>query len=712
MSQIKYRQNQTANILQRDNDMTKSLQRSFTSGELAPSLRLRADLGKYSNGLSLCRNFIVRSQGGAYSRPGTRFVCELGDSTKRGRLIPFSFNTEQTYILVFEHLKMRVIKNGGLVLAGGGPSIYELVTPYTEAELPRLGFTQSADVMTLVHPDHDPANLSRLADDNWTLTTISYTPTTSKPTGVVAVATGTGGGTYTKTYEYVVTAIGADDSESLASTVVSITTNSLSATYGVKLTWAAVTGAKYYKIYKTDSVNTDVFGWIGESKNLEFSDFNIAPDNTIAPPEARTPFASADNKPSSTNYYQQRQIFCNSTNEPQTLWTTQTANYSSLRTSSPARADDAVTLTIAARQVNEIRHIIALDAMILLTSGGEWLVTEGDNEVLAPDTVGVRIQSYNGASWVPPVVINDTVVFVQEKGARIRDLGYTFSSDKYQGNDLSIMSEHLFEHFEIEEMAYADEPYGILWCVRNDGTLLGMTYQREHEVWGWHQHDTEGLFESVATVTEGQRDAPYFIVNRTINGATKRYVERLEPREDITVEDCFYVDSGLSYDGAATTTLTGLDHLEGEAVKVLADGNVVNDLTVSGGGLTLPTAASKVHVGLEYIPEINTLEVDNAAAREVLRGRVKSISEVTIAVEKSRGGWVGPVLETPPNDDNLIEIKPRFVSDGYDTIALKSHEQRIAIAAGWNAGGKIRIVQKDPLPLTILGVMPEVDFGG
>lgn len=761
--------------------MTAITQRSFTSGELAPGLRIRVDLGKYATGLNTCKNFIVRAQGGVSSRPGTRFVGELGDSSKRGRLIEFAFNTEQTYALIFEDLTMRVVKNGGYVVeatkaitaisqanpaqmtavghsyatgdevqlaaivgmtelngrtvkvtyvdannvtlngidstgytayTSGGTSarIYEIATPYLEADLPLLKFTQSADVMTLVHNSYDDRDLSRLADDNWTLAANSYAPTTSVPTSPVAAAVGTGGGTYNKDYQYVITAIGADDSESLASAQVAINTNSLSTTYGVRLTWTAVSGAKYYKIYKSTSKDTLVYGWIGESKIAEFTDFNIAPDSTLAPPEDRTPFTGADNRPGVVNYYQQRKVFANTTNEPQTMFATQTANYKSLRTSSPARTGDAVTLTVAARQVNEIRHIVALDAMILMTSGGEWLVTEGQDEVLAPDTVGVKIQSYNGCSHVPPAIINDTVVFVQEKGSRVRDLGYTFTSDKYVGNDLSIMSEHFFENNTIEEMTYAYEPYGVLWCVRDDGVLLGMTYQKEHEVWGWHQHDTDGLFESVTSVAEGSRDAVYVIVKRTIDGNTVRYIERMETREETTPEDCFYVDSGLSYDGVAATVITGLFHLEGETVIVLADGNVVEDLVVVGGSITLPEAASKVHVGMYYEPELVTLGVDSG--ERTLKGAQKNIGRVDLHVYQSRGGWIGPVLETPGADNDLLEIKPRFDTDGYDTLALKSFDQTIRIQPGWSQDGKVRVVQRSPLPLTILGITPDIDLGG
>lgn len=771
--------------------MPQLIQRSFTSGEIAPALQSRADLTKYATGLHLCENFFVRAQGGVYSRPGLRFVGELDDSSKVGRLIPFSFNTEQTYMLVFEHLKVRVIKDGGFVLDGGGPAIFELATPYTEAQLPRLGFTQNADVMTLVHPDHDPANLNRLADDNWTLTTIDYSTAVDTPvfagitnatitgitnanpavvtsnahgftdgqtisiTGVVGMTEvndrtfvvqsatantfelkgedstsysvytsggtatrndgaqpfGEGAGDFDRTYTYVVTAVDAAGSESLASVSTSVTTKSLSQTAGVRLLWGAVAGAEYYRVYKDPSNNTGIFGWIGDSNNTTFDDYNIAAITSDAPPQDRQPFTGADNKPSAVTYYQQRQIFANTNNEPQVTYTTQVNNFNSLRTSNPARDDDAVTFTIAAQQVNEIRHLLPLDSLILLTSGGEWIMTEGQDRVLTPSTIGVRIQSYNGCSIVPPVVINSTALFLQEKGARLRDLGYEFSSDKYTGNDLSLMSEHLFEDKQVTAMAYAAEPYSIVWCVRDDGVMLGLTYQREHQVWGWHQHSTQGQFESVASVTEGERDAIYVIVKRNVNGSDVRYVERLEHRESINAEDCFYVDSGLSYIGAPATVISGLDHLEGETVTILTDGYTVPDQVVASGAITLERAASKVHVGLSYTPVIETLDIDTPSPGQTVKAQSVSVSKVTIEVEGSRGGFVGPRQDNgsaPP----MSEIKPRFDSDNYDPIALKTYKSDVFIEPQWSKGGGVRIEQRAPLPMSILSVIPQIDIGG
>jgi len=765
----------------------QKIQRSFTAGELSPSVQSRADITKYSAGLNLCENMFVRAQGGVYSRPGTRFVGGLKDQSKKGRLIPFSYNTAQTYMLVFEENLIRVVKNGEFVLkaaatitnitqanpavvttsahtflngesvtitgvvgmtevngntyvianvtattfelqgvdstaftaytSGGSAqsdAIYEVVTTYTEAQLPRLGYTQSADTMTIVHPDHDPANLTRAADADWTLSTISYAPTVTAPTISSLTAGGTGAGTYNKTYTYVVTAVDADGVESLASASSSITTPSLSTTAYVRIAWAAIPGADYYRIYKDPSTGTGVYGWIGESTALAFDDFNFAPITSDAPPQDRQPFNGVGNKPSAVNYYQQRQVFANTTNDPQKLFTTQTAIFDSLRASSPLRDDDAITFTIAAQQVNEIRHIISLDTLILMTSGGEWAVSEGQDRVLTPSTIGVRIQSYNGSSWVKPVVINSTALYLQEKGARIRDLGYDeLTTGKYVGTDLSLLAEHLFNGYEITDMAYADEPYGILWCIRNDGVMLGLTYQREHQVSGWHRHTTNGEFEAVSTVTEGNRDAPYFIVKRTIGGQTKRYVERLDPRESINAVDAFYVDSGITYNGTATVTITGLDHLEGEAVAVLSDGNEVIGKIVSSGSITLDRAASKVHVGLAYIPAVELLDIDIASANETVKAQEVSVSKVVIEVESTRGGFVGARQDL--NSGTTItyqEIKPRFDSDGYDSIALKTYKQEVHVDPSWNKGGGLRIEQRSPLPMAILSVIPRVDIGG
>jgi hypothetical protein len=336
-------------------------------------------------------------------------------------------------------------------------------------------------------------------------------------------------------------------------------------------------------------------------------------------------------------------------------------------------------------------------------------------------------------------------------------------------------------------MAYSDEPYGILWCIRDDGILLGLTYLREHQVWGWHRHVTDGEFESVITISEDNRDAVYVIVKRIIDGQVKRYVERFEHREEINVEDCFYVDSGLTLDipsdienitqanpavvtitdhpftdgmsvklrdvvgmtelnnqsfivsGATANTfelneedstsynayssggtvrqevtnITGLDHLEGKGVVALTDGYVTENLTVSSGAITLPRAASIIHVGLQYIPAIETLDIDSNSPVDSIKTHSVSVSKVFIEVEKSRGGFIGPRQDaTAITPIPFQEIKPRFDSDNYDAIDLKTYKMEISIDPQWSKGGGVRIEQRAPLPLSILSVTPRVDIGG
>jgi len=752
--------------------MADLIQRNFASGEIAPSMRSRVDTVMYQNGLALCENFIVKAQGGLYSRPGTRFIDSVGKQTRVARLIPFSFSTAQTYMLVFEHLSVRILKNGAYLLNANG-TVYEVATPYTDLQLQELYFIQSADVMTIVHSSHPIKSLSRLSDGSviplsspvWSLEDDVFIAPIA-PTGITLLNVGPlagSGSPLTKTYEYVVTWVDSKGVESLPSAPVALLSASLSTVYGVNVVIPIQAGAISFRVYKATSDGSQTYGWIGDtnanvsaaavtaaqtgvdnanaalaaafnsgiiafitsaqtnltaalaalaavSAGAGFKDFNLAPIMSDGPPSDRSPLSSANNYPSTCAYYQQRRVFASTLNEPQTVFTTQTGNYKSFRVSNPTKSDDAVTFTIADNQVNEIRHILSLGSLIILTSGGEWLVTEGQNAVLTPSTFGVKKQSSHGVSKIQPVILGKSAIYVQDKGGRIRDLGYEFASDSFAGNDLSLISEHLFEGHTVVAMALASEPFGIVWVLRSDGVLLGLTYQREHKVRAWHQHITDGFIESISTIAEGTRDALYMIVRRVVNGVTVRYVERMESRDVSSAANSFCVDSGLSYNGLPISSLAGLAHLEGRNVSVLADGNVVEGITVVNGSVTLPNAASIVHVGLPFTCAVETLDVD-VAGQSTLKGRAISVSRVVLELENSRGGWVGP-----KHDDGasglMREIKPRLQSNNYDTVALHSSKNEINIEPGWHKGGGLRIEQRAPLPLAILSIVPTTDVGG
>lgn len=686
------------------------IQPSFAGGELAPSLHARVDLAKYAVGLRLCRNFFVHAHGGVSNRPGTQFIGEVKNSAVRGRLIPFAFNTTQTYVLEFGHLCLRVIKDGGYVETSPGV-VYELATPYTEADLPGLGYVQSADILTLVHPNHPPRELSRTGHAAWSLADIAFTPSITPPGSVTATPSHTSAPT--TTYRYVITAVSATGlEESVASVEAAVVSTTLGTAIGsaapyaypsITVSWAAVAGAEKYNVYKMGS---GLFGFIGSSNGTTFTDTNLKADETDTPPQTRNPFSGAGAYPSCVTFYEQRRIFANSATRPQTIWGTASGAYRNMNVSTPTKDDDAFEVTLAGRQVNAIRHLVPLSSLIVLTSGGEFTLDSGSqSDAIGPGAIRIKPQGYRGSATVPPLVIGNTCLFVQEKGAIVRDLGYTYESDSYNGNDLSILANHLFRGYRVEEWAYAQAPYSLVWAVRNDGALLCLTYEREQQVWAWSHHDTGagGAFESVAVVSEGQEDAVYFIVRRNINGVMHRYVERLHSRQFSDVRDCFFVDCGLTYSGAATKTLTGLGHLEGLAVSILGDGNVFPQQVVTGGQVSLPHAVSKAHVGLPITAEMQTLDLEVQPG--TVQGKRKRVVAVTARVEASRGMWAGPTT------DDLVEVKPEGLAVYGGPIPLKTGDARVIIPPRYETHGSVCIRQTDPLPLTILALIPELEVG-
>lgn len=573
--------------------------------------------------------------------------------------------------------------------------VYSIASPYAEADLALLKYAQSADVMTLTHPSYDPRELTRSAHTNWTFTTISYAPTVSAPTGLTATNGGGVGGSYDRDYEYVITAVDEDGRESLPSSSVGETTRTLTDAHYVQLNWTLVSGAERYRIYKAHSEVSDVYGFIGESKTDFFRDYNLAPDLANTPLEDRQPFNGADNKPGCMDYYQQRAVFGRTNNKKETVFTTQTGDFHSLRKSTPTNDDDAITLTIAGRVVNEIRHLLALDRLLVLTNGAEYVITENDNDVFVPGS-GVKLQSSYGTSNVRPAIVEDSAVIVQEAGPRIRDLSYSFEVDKYQGTDLSVLARHLLDGYDVLDMQYAKEPYHALYVLRSDGLLLTLVHHKEHDVVAWSRFNFGGTVKSISVVREGLFDVLYFIIDR--NGT--RFIERLTEKDWDVVEDAFCVDSGLTYDGTATKTISGLRHLEGETLVALGDGNVYENLLVTNGRVTFPENVSKAHIGYGFVPTFGTLPLDTAESAN--KGRAKEVSELTLSFHQSRGGRVGRELT------NMFPIVARRVSDDYDAIPLRNYTTVEALPDGMDDEGRVYFEQPDPLPVTILAIQPDV----
>jgi hypothetical protein len=858
--------------------MPAILKPSFAGGEIAPALHARVDLSKYQTGLALARNFFVQAHGGVSNRAGLRLVGEaIGDAvlgTSDGRLIPFQFNTTDTYVLLFQPLTMRVIRNGAFVLeaaasisaitqatpgvvttsaahgysngqevylsglggmtalngrnvivrnvtsttftmedrngsaistaslpaytSGGSVArIYQISTPYAAADLPLLKFVQSADTMTITVPSAQPRTLRRSAHNSWQLVVLNFVPDIAQPSAPTVTPNTTG----TTTYRYKVVAVSTSGEQSDPSPATTITNGN--ATANNTVTWTSVSGAASYNVYKEGS---GLYGFIGRATGLSFLDNNIKPDETDTPIILSQPFITANNYPGCVAYHEDRIVYGRTNAELQTLWFSQPAAYGNFSSSIPTKDDDAIKIALLSRQVNEIRHIVSVGDLLVLTSGGEWVVKAGQqSDVITPASISAKAQSARGSSHIAPIVVGTMVLYIQERGQIVRDLGYQFEVDNYTGNDLTLLSRHLFEGRTIREWGYAQAPYSLIWCVMEDGALLSLTYLREHEVWAWCRHDTAGEFRSVTVISEGGEDVAYFCVRRTINGQSRVFVERMASRLVLDVQDSFFVDCGLSLDNPVgvqsvgrlstatvtvapghgcvvgdlvdisgvlainpaypatsdkwevahpvngrwrvlsvvdTSTITigdpvtgvpvngtawpahvnsspvyafaqqgklrravsvvgGLHHLEGQQVAVLANGDVQPTATVTNGQVSLTRPASRIHVGLPYTSDMQTLRIDAAGE---LQGRKKAIPYVTIRMEATRG------LAGGPREGTLYELKQGPVA--YDTpTGLLTGDYRLSVPGDWGTGGQLFFRQSYPLPATIVGLIPEVVLG-
>ncbi len=677
---------------------TRLTQSSFTRGELSPRLDARTQLEQYEIGLKTAKNAIIHQEGGISNRMGLEYCGVAKYSDKETRLMKFVFNSEQTYMLEFGDKYIRFIKDGGYII-NDNDEIVEIETPYLAEDLPYIKRSQAGDYLTLTHPKYPTKNLVRNSHYIWTLEDITFEPAISAPQNVKAVWKGATSSN-TREYQYIVTAVNIDNNEESKVSAVAKATGHREANWTTEeymtITWAAVTGATEYNIYR--SVN-GVFGYIGNAKGTTFTDDKIEPDLSSSAPLSKNPFAN-NNNPSCSCYYQQRKVYANSNNDPQTLWASQTAAINNFNISRPLIATDAITLNMDDREVNEIRHLIPMKDLIVLTSNSEWKVNGTDGVFQANPTPAAVIQSCYGSSHVEPVVSGSMVLFVQAGGSVIRDLGWDYMSDGYDGDELSLFSSHLFEGKEVKCMAYAKEPYRMLYVIFTDGTCVTMTYNKKQKLCGWTRFETDGVFDWVDIVREGLEDVAYFTVSRKINGETVKFIERTKTRVINNAAKGFLVDCGLSAEfDEPVTTISGLDHLEGREVIANVNGGIIEGLVVKNGSVTLPKKASSIVIGLPYEFELETLNIEG----ENTQGLTKLINFVSVKCYKSREDFLicgadGRAFRNPRCDDSINHSENLYSKDISRTVLARPLQN-----------ATVKIKQNYPLPVTILSISALVD---
>jgi len=909
---------------------------SFSAGELSSRMEGRTDFQKYFSGCTKLENFVVLPHGPATRRPGTYFVSEIKTSANKTRLIPFEFSTEQTYILEFGNQYIRFFKDNGQITegdktitaitkanpavvtssshgysngdfvtitsvvgmtevngktfkvadkttntfelqdvdgtdinsssyttyssAGTANKIYQITTSYTTAQLFDLKFAQSADTMYICHSSHEVSKLTRTGHTSWTLSEVDFAETgpymdaNTTTTTITPASSGTG-------------------------TSVNFTASAIVGING-GVGWATTDVGRILKFNSGEAVITG-----RTNTTVVVCTITKAFANTDATASWQLgSFSDTTGHPSSVSFFEQRLVFASTTDQPQTLFFSKSGDYENM--TSGTNASDAMVYTIASNQVNAIKSLKATRTLICMTTGGEYAVSSGSaQDAITPTNINIRKQSNYGSAGVDALSIGNATIFLQRAKRKIRELAYNFDTDGYQAPDMTILSEHITES-GITQMDYQQEPYSVVWCVRTDGVLAGLTYNRLEQVVAWHRHifggksdttkniiqqqisftsnssnvstgsntitiSSHGLstgdpiyyyagsnaigglnnsslyytiasdsntiklattaanatagtaisltsapssdttqyiyqgvniqtdiiysvahglqsgeiiyydntgtsitglsentkyyvgkvddnqfqlyaksdlltpvnltaahtseqtdnilkhaeVESVAIINgDADEDQVWVIIKRWINGAVRRYVEYFTPfnfSKDLTA--FHYVDSGLTYSGGSTTSLTGLDHLEGEQVAIVGDGAAQNNKTVSSGAVTIDTSSEEAKIGLLYSSDLQTMRLDEGYS-ETTQTKTKRIYDLSVRFHETVGASVGP------NVDNLTAINFRDSSASMNLpVPLFTGDKFIEFDSDYGTEGLVYVQQPQALPMTILGIYPRLE---
>jgi hypothetical protein len=435
--------------------------------------------------------------------------------------------------------------------------------------------------------------------------------------------------------------------------------------------------------------------------------------------------------PSVCKFHLDRLAFSNTYSEPMTTWLTQIGNYLSFFRHTTLLDSDGVSTPLPSRELNAVNGLVSLRKLVALTSASEWTIGPIPGQPFGPKSgIEQNVEGYRGSSGIEPEIIGNECVFVQRNGKVIRSLAYQFQDDGYVGSNLSVFAHHLFDNYDIVDMVYQQDPDSILWCLRSDGKLLGLTYMKEQEVIAWTWHDTEGEVESLCVVPEDGYDELWIIVKRE-NG---RFIEYLTPRMrpdddgNIWVKDQIFMDSAVSFAEGETVNAA---HLAGQRVAILQDGEVLPQEDVQeDGSISITQSPGVVHVGLPYYSDLETLNIEVQTGAGTVQARRVKIGNVTFRVLNTAGGWIGP------DENNIYEAFPALINEKlgagavyYDSAAvtyddpnvtydgkvierrLYSGDLRLNLGAGYEEGGRVFYRQIDPLPVTIAAVIPEINVG-
>lgn len=748
-------------------------QDSFVRGEISPRLHARASLDLYRSALARCENFITLPHGGMRKRGGTYFAGQTKNSGFE-RPIPFVFSEDQAYMLFFGDGYFRVYAYGGPVMNGpaivevvtpypiayvpdlqfeqSGDVLYVTHPSVNPHKITRASNTswactsdnyydgpfsiQNADTATTVY--------AVAASGITTIVANSPIFTNATVGQLIKIQVETyetwrpweAGGYLTKVtvagirrrhngnvYEAVAPAglsgkirMGGTPPTHLAGDEWDGAGEIPEAYDGVAAAYEDNYGVKWRYIHSGFGV-ASIISTGGGGTTAAVQVITEFPNEVVGSGNASYRWSlgglGADSEyPRSVTIFEERLCY----GQKYSVYGSKTFDFTSFR--GGANDDDSFSFQLAG--ANDITWLQESDGFLLIgTIGGvRTLSGGGNNEPLTPSKFKNRGSPTKKCSSIPPVKAGSTFVYVGFDRKSLVEMNFSLERNGYSTSPISIISEHIPKQ-GISSICYQSETDQIFWMGLDSGELGGLTYEADQNVRGWHRQKVGGSFQGGDAVIEWVATSPgqsgpddvWLVVKRTIGGQTRRYIEVLQPAFEYgAVEDAFMVDCGLSYDGAPLSLVTGLDHLEGEAVSVLADGVIYRDRIVSGGEVSIPVDASKWHVGLPYNAIAETLELDVGGKDGSVVGRRKRINSVILSVLETANIYV----RSASRDSFDLQRA------GRNTIAAPSSQvslytgnlDEVKLDDTWEGQGRLRIEAPDPVPCTVRAIIPGFDSEG
>lgn len=721
---------------------------NFSGGEASPKLRGRTDVVPYFACAETLENVLVTHYGSVLRTPGTRHIARLKLQDKPAKLIPFIFSTGQSYILEFGNLYMRVYQNGGSVtetainisgitkanpavvtVSGTAPAngkfvdisevvgmtqvngkrfivanrtsttfqltdedgnnvdssayttyssagivevVYEVVTPWSETQVADLKFTQQADVMYLVHPSITPRVLSRLASNSWTLAEITYDTFDYPPFLDI------------NTSAITITPSSTTGASTLTASAALFSANQVGSYF--QITHGSTTGYVKITAYTdTTHVSSTVIVTLG---------------NTTATDDwYEGAWSDKNGYPKDVKFFENRLYYFSTTANPLNFWGSAIEQYDDFGLGT--NDDDAVAYSISSAQVDRILWAYPTSVIHIGTAAGPFTASSGStSSPITATNISVKQQNENGSDDVSPVRIGTFVYYVERSGKLIGQLAYNLDTDSYITDNITYLSDHILGD-GVVTMALQRYPYNILWCVLDDGTVATLTREQKNDVKGWTRQSIDGDVKDVAVIPNGSEDQVWLIVNRTIDGSTARYVEYVMPHEFGAQDNAWFINSGLEYDGTAVSSVSNLDHLEGEEVQILVDGAVHPNKTVTAGAVTLDYAGSHIIIGLAYTSTIKTMDIEAGSQTGSAQAKPMQIGKVNVRLLNSLGCNVG-------DGTTMDEVLFRDSSMDMDAApTLFSGDKEVQFPSGHRKNKYIYITQSQPLPLHVLAIFPK-----